>query len=173
MAGKWTYRWLGEDARAAGNILYRGTPKDDTFHGKGGEDTISGANGNDKLFGDKGNDGVYGQNANDKLFGEAGFDLLDGGTGNDRLSGGANADSFAFKAKYDEDVVLDFEIGDIITHDTVVLSGLAKIDDYEDLVANHMTQSGKNVVIDAGHGDVLTLRNVKLDELDSFHFNIF
>ena len=173
MAWKRTYTWLDDDARVAANILYRGTPKDDTFHGKSGDDTISGANGNDKLFGDKGNDSVYGQNDKDKLFGEAGYDLLDGGTGDDRLEGGANADSFAFKAKYDKDVVLDFEIGDVITHDTLVLSGLAKIDDYADLVANHMTQSGKNVVIDAGFGDILTIKNVKLDDLESFHFNIF
>jgi hypothetical protein len=36
-----------------------------------------------------------------------------------------------------------------------------------------MTQVGKNVVIDGGGGDVLTIRNVTLDELESFHFSIF
>jgi Ca2+-binding RTX toxin-like protein len=173
MARRIQYSLGEDDIRAAGNLLYRGTPKDDTFHGKGGDDTISGDKGDDKLYGDKGNDGIYGENDNDKLYGEAGFDLLDGGTGNDKLKGGTQADSFAFKTKYDKDVIVDFEIGDVITHDTVQLSALNSVESYDDLVANHMTQVGKNVVIDGGGGDVLTIRNVTLDELESFHFSIF
>ncbi|MBX9455564.1 MAG: calcium-binding protein [Rhizobium sp.] len=171
MAGKIQYS-LGEEdlGRAASNLLYRGTPKNDTFHGKSGDDTISGANGNDKLYGDKGNDGVYGQNGNDKLFGEAGYDLLDGGTGNDKLKGGSEADSFIFSTKYDKDTILDFRLGDIITHDTVRLAGLNSVDDITDLREFHMTQVGKNVVIDGGGGDVLVLKGIDLDDLQDYHF---
>jgi len=173
MARKVHYSWIEDDARAAGNIIWRGTPKADTFHGKSGDDTISGANGNDKLYGDKGNDGLYGQNDKDKLFGEAGYDILDGGRHNDQLKGGTESDTFVFSTKYDKDVILDFELGDVVYHDTVNLSSLNSIDDYADLVANHMTQDGKNVVIDGGGGDVLTIRNVVLEDLQSFHFTIF
>jgi serralysin len=172
MARKFHYSWIDDGARA-GNILYRGTPKDDTFHGKGGDDTISGANGDDKLYGDKGNDGIHGQNDKDKLFGEAGYDTLDGGKGDDQLKGGSESDTFIFSTKYDKDVVLDFQIGDVVYHDTVNLSSLNSIESYDDLVANHMTQVGKNVVIDGGGGDILTLRNVTLEELQSFNFSIW
>lgn len=168
-----THDMTGENVWRAGNLLYRGTKKDDNFHGKAGNDTISGANGDDRLYGDKGDDGIYGQNDNDKLFGEAGRDILDGGTGNDQLKGGTEADRFVFSTGYGKDTILDFEIGDLFTYDVVDLDDLASVTDFTDLVDNHMKQVGKNVVIDGGDGDTLVLKNVQLADLEAHHFSIF
>lgn len=168
MARKVHHGWDEDDFRA-GNILWRGTPKADTFHGKGGDDTISGGNGSDKLYGDKGGDSLYGQNDNDKLFGEKGYDFLDGGRGNDKLTGGSESDTFVFSTKYGKDVVTDFEISDVIYHDTINLHFLKSITSYEEL-QDHMEQVGKDVVINAGHGDVLTLKKVDMELLQYYHF---
>jgi len=165
--------WIGEEIGRAGNLLFRGTPKDDTFHGKGGNDTISGANGNDKLYGGAGDDGLYGQNDKDKLFGEAGRDILDGGKGNDQLKGGTEADRFVFSTGYGKDTVVDFEIGDLFTYDTIDLDDLASVESYDDLVASHMTQVGRNVVINGGGGDTLILKNVDIADLEAHHFSIW
>lgn len=175
MANKIRYAWDDESFKVPPNLLYRGTPNNDTFHGKGGNDTISGANGNDKLYGNKGDDGIYGQKGNDKLYGEAGLDKLDGGAGNDQLRGGADKDTFVFSTKSDKDTIFDFQPDDIFNHDVIDLSNLKSIADYDDLVENHMTpaRNGKDVVIDGGGGDVLVIKNVTLEELDASHFLIF
>ena len=169
MARKLHHSSNEDDFRVAGNILWRGTPDDDKYHGKSGNDTLSGKNGNDKLYGDKGNDSLYGENDKDTLFGEKGYDLLDGGKGNDKLTGGTESDSFVFSTKYDKDTVTDFELGDVVYHDTIRLR-LEGIETYEDL-AVHMEQVGKNVVINGGSGDVLTLKNVDMELLESYHFS--
>jgi Ca2+-binding RTX toxin-like protein len=171
MGRKLHHSWNEDDFRVAGNILWRGTPDDDKFHGKSGDDTISGANGNDKLFGDKGNDSLYGQNDKDTLFGEKGYDLLDGGKGNDKLTGGSESDTFVFATKYDKDIVTDFEFGDVVYHDTIRLH-LKGIESFEEL-AGHMEQVGKTVVITGGNGDVLTLKNVDIELFESYHFSFF
>jgi Ca2+-binding RTX toxin-like protein len=175
MAIKFRFTWDEDAAKVPPNLLYRGTQKDDTFHGKGGNDTISGDDGNDKLYGDKGADGIYGQKDNDKLYGEAGIDKLDGGTGTDQLRGGADKDTFVFSTKYDKDTIFDFQPDDIFNHDVIDLSNLKSIDDYDDLVENHMTLAGngKDVIINGGGGDVLVIKNVTLEALDASHFLIF
>ena len=161
----------GDLFRIQGNLLIRGTRKDDTLKGKGGDDTISGDKGDDKLYGKAGLDSLYGEKDKDRIHGDAGSDYIDGGTGNDQLWGGADADRFVFKTKYDKDTILDFETGDLFTHDTILLSGLKSVADYEDLVENHMRQAGRNVVIDGEHGDVLVLKKVDIEDLESYHFS--
>lgn len=172
MARKVHYSWIDDNARAAGNIFYRGTPKDDTFHGKSGDDQIFGADGDDKLYGDKGNDHLTGQNDKDKLFGEAGYDVLDGGKGDDQLKGGSGGDAFEFSKKYGKDVILDFELGNLFDHDAVDLGSLNNIGTFENLVG-YMKQDGKDILIDFGGGDILTLKNVMIEELQSFNFSIW
>ena len=172
MARGYQYSFGEEEIfRAQPNLLIRGTKNDDTLKGKGGNDTISADKGNDKLHGKGGDDSLYGEVGKDKLWGNGGRDYLDGGTGNDQLWGGAGADRFVFKTKYDKDTINDFKTGDLLNHDTVLLGGLKSVTDYADLVENHMRQAGKNVVIDGGHGDVLVLKKVDLDDLDSYHFS--
>lgn len=147
----------------------------DILKGDEGGDNIYGGNGFDKIYGGDHKDKLYGQKHNDKLFGGAGSDLLDGGKGNDKLSGdrgndklyGANgADQFKFKDGFDEDKIMDYVDGE----DTINLAGASEITDFDDLVANHMSQDGANVVIDALNGDVLTVKNVTTDIFDAGDF---
>lgn len=156
----------------AGNLIWRGKPGAETFHGKGGDDLIQGYTGNDKLYGNSGNDSIYGEEDNDRLFGEKGDDRLDGGEGKDKLKGGSGSDIFVFADGYGKDTVVDFKATGKI-HDLVDLSDLSKISDYDDLVENHMSQKGDDVLIDGGKGAVLTLEDVDIKDLDISDFLFF
>jgi Ca2+-binding RTX toxin-like protein len=124
--------------------------------------------GNDQLSGGDGNDKLYGGAGNDRLSGDAGKDRLDGGLGNDILRGGAGEDVFVFLTGGGKDRILDFDaVGD--SHDRLDLRGLKAIASYADLINNHASQSGDNVIIAAG-SDRITLEHVKLDSLDRADF---
>jgi Ca2+-binding RTX toxin-like protein len=155
-----------------GDIFYRGKPGNEEFHGKTGNDTIQGWTGNDKLYGDVGNDALYGQEDDDKLYGEEGDDKLEGGSGNDIMKGGVGADLFVFRDGYGKDVIIDFKATGKI-HDTIDLSDLTSIADFDDLKAHHLHQHGQDVVISGGFGNMLTLEHVKINDLDETDFFIF
>ncbi|MDH6268691.1 glucose/arabinose dehydrogenase [Rhizobium sp. SG_E_25_P2] len=124
--------------------------------------------GDDRLSGGDGNDRIFGGAGNDRLLGDAGKDTLDGGLGNDVLRGGAGADTFVFLTGGGRDKILDFDaVGDI--HDRLNLRGLKAVDSFADLIDNHASQVGDNVVIVAGD-DRITLENVKLQALDRADF---
>lgn len=171
MAGEFHFSWIDDGAKAAGSIFWRGTAKDDTFHGKSGDDQLFGLGGDDKLYGNKGTDYLHGQNGRDKLFGEAGNDSLDGGNGDDELTGGGGIDSFNFSPKSGNDVIVDFELGSQFNCDTVVLNGHPNVDTFETLRA-FMKQDATDTVIDFGNGDVLTLRDVLAENLAAYNFSI-
>ncbi len=125
-----------------------------------GNDTIKATNRADVIWGAAGNDTIYGLGGND---------VIDGGTGRDILIGGQGTDTFVFKTKYGKDTIRDFDATGSV-HDTIDLSGLKSVKDFDDLVDNHLTVKGKNIVIDAGNGDQLTLNNVSLKHLDAGDF---
>jgi hypothetical protein len=54
--------------------------------------------------------------------------------------------------------------------DVIDLRGLVGVSSFADLNAGLMTQVGADVVVDAGGGDVLTLRNVAIGLLDAGDF---
>lgn len=139
---------------------------------------ISSGSGNDWLTGNalgnslisgEGNDTLNGGSGNDALYGGGGNDLLTGGTGNDRIDGGAGADTFVFTGAFGRDTVTGFDrlqVGEVID-----ISAISSIVDFADLVANHLTQSGANVVITVG-ADTITLTGVQVANLlaDDFLF---
>ncbi len=160
--------------------LHGGSGKDELWGGQGadylsgddgadfisggfGKDVIRGGNGNDRLFGNRGADNLKGQAGDDVLNGGFGNDRLDGGAGNDVMTGSLGADDFVFATGRDR--VTDFQ-----DNDQIVLNGSAPIRNYGDLRANHMFQSGQDVLIYDGLGNSLLLEDTLLAQLDQSHF---
>ncbi|WP_280177440.1 hypothetical protein [Microvirga pakistanensis] len=125
--------------------------------------------GNDLFYGDERANNLGSGAGNDTLSGGSGGDTLVGGAGNDSLTGGSNSDTFVFDVGFGVDVITDFKAGantdDVIEFSTAVFSDHAAV-----LAAS--TQSGSNVVITAGAGSSITLKNVTLSNLhaDDFRF---
>jgi hypothetical protein len=162
----------------AGNDILKGGKGADLLAGGTGNDKLKGGAGNDVIRAGDGDDVLNGGGGNDKLFGGAdnnvlrgqgGRDLLDGDTGDDLLVGGAGADTFIFSDTYGNDTIADFSPAE---GDRIKLSGVDGIAGFADLIDNHATQSGTDVVIDTEGGDRLTLQGVTLGDLraDDFIF---
>ena len=155
-----------------GGDSYPGTNRNDTYNGLAGGDSIHGLKGNDILRGGAGGDAIYGDEGRDRLLGGADGDLLSGGTGKDILTGGTAGDSFVFATTFGADVITDFNASTVVPseHDTINLSNVESITDFNDLVVNHLTRDGHDLVIHAGSGDTLRLEDVRLKDIDSSDF---
>lgn len=129
----------------AGNDTVKGTPGDDRVYGEAGNDLVKGGPGNDRLYGGSGDDDLRGWRGND---------LLDGGTGDDSLRGGVGNDTFIFKPGYDRDTITDLGKG----NDTLRITGFGD----DAAVMARAVQTGADVEIDFGGGDVLTLEDTTL-----------
>ncbi len=101
--------------------------------------------------------------------GTSGDNRLTGTSGNEVFKGNGGNDTFAFAANFGNDVITDFGAGRR-SHDVVEFSKTV-FDDFADVLA-HASQSGQDVVIDAGGGNSLTFKNTSLSSLDrsDFHF---
>lgn len=110
-----------------------------------------------------GNDGV------NKLKGLDGDDFITGGKGDDILTGGTGADTFIFQTGFNHDTITDFHATGT-GHDVIDLSDVASITSFSDLIDNHVHTSHGNAVIDAGHGDTITLTGVSVNSLTSGDF---
>ncbi len=150
------------DGNAAKDRLYGYNGKDVLFGG-GGNDTAFGGKGKDMLFGNSGRDFLFGQDGNDLIFGGGGKDYLHGGKGNDRLSGGTGDDTYRGGAGADRFVHMNGQGNDRImdfadNEDTLVLSsalhggGMTAAD-----VVALATDTGTDIILDFGGGDVLRL----------------
>lgn len=137
-----------------------------TVKGNATANEILGADGRDLVRGMAGNDDIFGLGGNDKLLGDAGGDLLNGGAGNDFLMGGLGIDTFVFASGDGADTILDFNAKGR-AHDIIDLSAVDSVGAFEDL---SLDQIGKNVVLDLGDGDMVTLKNVSLAHLDASDF---
>ncbi len=114
---------------------------------------------------------LIGNSASNTLNGGSGVDTLKGMVGADTLTGGTGIDTFVFATGDDADTITDFDaVGS--DHDIIDLTGLASVTSYADLTANHMTQSGANVLIDGLSGDTILIKNVTLAAMvaDNFLF---
>jgi len=85
----------------------------------------------------------------------------------DFITGGAGDDSFTFIDDWGVSRITDFDA--LSDAETIDLTDVSNIDDFADLLANHMTQSGANVVISDG-ANTLTLENVNISDLDANDF---
>ena len=151
-----------------GNDFARGGTENDGLFGGTGNDTLAGESGNDRMFGEVGEDRLDGGAGNDTLYGGASNDTLIGGTGNDVLLGNFNADTFVFADGHGRDTITDFHATNDL--EKIDLSKVSAIVNMSDLVNNHMSQVGVNVVIDTGGGNSITLNSTNIADLDSADF---
>ena len=152
--------------------IFQGKERADAYDGLAGDDSISGMGGNDKLWGGDGNDGILGGAGNDKIWGGQGFDRISGDGGKDTLWGGTETDAFIFTVgtKYfngsDKDIIKDIVTSGEQMDDIQIMSLDGRIDSYAD-IRKLAKQSGDDVLIDFGHGDVLILENIKVKHLSA------
>lgn len=149
------YGGLGDDSLSGGDDA-------DRLRGNRNNDTLNGGAGSDSLYGGNNDDSLSGNEDRDFLLGEGGNDRLDGGTGNDNLTGGAGADVFVFNTGYGFDRISDFEDG----VDLIDLTHL-NLNDVSDLF---IADTGQNVRINFGGGDVLYLENLQGTDLQNTDF---
>jgi Ca2+-binding RTX toxin-like protein len=139
----------------------------DTLIGGAGNDRLAGDAGDDSLVGGAGNDRLAGDAGDDSLVGGAGRDTLSGGAGNDTLAGGSGADVFVFAVGFGIDQIMDFQL--TVPGEVIDLSGVAAIVDFDDLAANHLSQSGADAVIRAGANRII-LNGIDGTDLQAEHF---
>ncbi len=125
----------------------------DVLKGGKGSDTLDGGSGKDKLYGGAGADTLKGGKGADKLYGGDKGDRLIGGEGNDKLFGGKGSDEFVFKGTWGDDTIKDFKDG----KDMIDLS--ATDFSFDDLT---ITKDGRDVLIEDGNGNSITIEDTKL-----------
>jgi Ca2+-binding RTX toxin-like protein len=113
--------------------------------GKGDIDATGGTGGN----------WIYGNSGANRIDAGGGFDVVDGGKGNDVLTGGSSSDDFHFARGSGRDIVTDFEAG----LDEIELGDLKGAKDFADMLANHLSEKGDDLVITYGH-DVVVLKGM-------------
>lgn len=149
--------WI--DAGRGNDKVWSGDGNDKVFGG-GWNDMIKGGLGDDVLYGQNGNDEIHGEEGDDILFGGNARDKLHGGAGNDDLTGDSDRDWFVFEDGFGNDTVLDYE-DDI---DFMIFNHSAVTYRYDALQL--AAQVGGDVIFDFGGGDVVTVLNTTLAELD-------
>ncbi len=112
--------------------------------------------------------GHSGTGAGSAILGTNGSDTLKATSGNDVLSGNGGRDTFVFAANFGKDVINDFQEAGR-SHDVVQFSK-SVFDSFADVLA-HASQSGQDVLINAGSGHTLTLKDTKLASLDKYDFH--
>ena len=160
----------GNDRVFGGNgedEVYGGTGADIGRGGSGDDNMFGGANA-DTLFGGTGRDNIDGGTGDDLIFGRGGFDVITGGEGNDRLEGGIQADQFIFADDFGNDIITDF--ASLNNAERIHLTDVTEITDFQDLIDNHMSQVGNDVVIDDLSGNTITLLSVNISDLDAADF---
>lgn len=98
----------------------------------------------------------------DRLLGRGGEDTLNGGGAHDVLTGGSGNDTFLFPAGNDKDTITDFDADGGIGFQDLIGRAFADLDS--------TTEDGKNVILDFGDGDVLTLLNVEPEQITAADF---
>ena len=137
---------------AAGNDLITGSTEGDSILGGNGVDTLSGDAGNDILNGGKGNDVIYGDSGND---------TITGGAGADNLYGGAGADVFVYTKGDGNDVIADYEVGDIIK-----LGKKTTVKNFEVVDDDYVLTIGKSKLLIKGAADKdITIVNSKEEKI--------
>lgn len=108
---------------------------------------------------------LNGNSDNNTLSGLGGNDVLDGGAGKDTLFGGTGLDLFVFKKGYGVDTVQDFHHND---GDLIIVDGVS---DYSQ-IENKLEKHGKDTWLNMGHGDILVLHHININNLDHTDFGL-
>lgn len=151
-----------------GNDTVMGGEGEDTMSGGRGDDSLSGGKEDDRLEGSRGNDTLHGNSGDDTLVGGGeGGDSLDGGSGDDRLQGahlrgGGGEDVFRFFVEFEPTIVYDFKNG---TDQLEAVGAPLGVD-----LLGLASQVGADVQFTYDGLTFLTLKNVKLSQLDSGDF---
>jgi Ca2+-binding RTX toxin-like protein len=183
------------------NDSLSGGAGDDVLHGGYGNDVLIGGKGNDVLDGGIADDSLAGGDGNDTLESGTGNDTLEGGDGNDRLgfvlsresgatlTGGRGVDTFVPEYEWSAGtaaVITDFEAGP--DGDVIDLPALLASDALADRIYGNpfdpvsgfmrLVQSGDDVLLQlrdysGSNTALLTLRHVKLAQLDAANFGGF
>lgn len=115
----------------------------------------------DRIGGDDGDNLLQGGEGNDLLLGFDGDDTLSGGGGNDKMAGGRGDDLFVFEENFGEDVISDFNHRNDILD--LTLLDIENVDDVKDLAQ----QEGDQLVLDFGDGNILTLEETRIRDIDA------
>ena len=107
-----------------------------------------------KITGNASANSIVGGTKNDTLYGDAGNDTLYGGAGNDSLWGGAGKDTFIYTRGDGNDVIYNFESGDLLQ--------------ITDAFTARYNSSKKSIAFKVGSGSV-TLKN--FGTTTTFHVN--
>jgi Ca2+-binding RTX toxin-like protein len=122
------------------------------------------------VTGDKNGNTLGGNGGDNHISGLGGKDRLEGGAGSDILSGGLDSDSFHFRRGDDKDVVADFDAKGA-DHDILDLTQIKSMHSFAD-VESHMSLQHGDTVIDFGHGDQLTIRDIRPGDLHAQDFHL-
>lgn len=149
------------------DTLHGGFGDDNLYAGRG-DDFLYGGDGNDTLSGRQGSDWLSGGAGDDSLFGGPGADTLDGGQGNDLLVAHGEQNTFLFSGGFGNDTIGAFDAAE--DGNRIDLQHVSEITSLEDLFANHIQQTGSDVVISDGEGNTITLTDTALADLEADHF---
>jgi Ca2+-binding RTX toxin-like protein len=140
----------------------------DSAHG--GNDILKGGNGPDTLYGDA---NFYSPSTPGSITG--GRDMLDGGGGHDQLWGGPNNDTFKFDLGSGNDIIFDFNQGNLAVGSTATEHDIIDVHSYgfanwNALAAVIHDDSGGNAVIHLSANDTITLTGVQTAHLHASDF---
>ncbi|MGR3677139.1 MAG: calcium-binding protein, partial [Paracoccaceae bacterium] len=87
----------------------------------------------------------------------------------DTLSGGEGADVFEYRNGDGIDVITDFNGAE---GDVLFLNKVSAIRDFDDLMSNHVSQVGDDILIKKDANNYITMENVRISDLsvDDFMF---
>jgi len=131
------------------------------------EDLLGSDHAADHLTGDAQANYLRGAAGDDTLIGGGGNDTLRGDAGDDIMTGGDGSDLFLFHNDFGQDIVSDFDLAE----DVLSFASVDALTSFSDVVNNHATQVGSDVVISISGSHEITLEDVTLGDLAAHHFD--
>ena len=101
------------------------------------------------------------------MIGGGGNDTLRGDAGDDVMTGGDGSDLFLFHNDFGQDIVSDFDLAE----DVLSFASVDALTSFSDVVNNHATQVGSDVVISVSGSHEISLEDVTLGDLAAHHFD--
>jgi Ca2+-binding RTX toxin-like protein len=175
--GNDTKLYTGHDFSYDGDTLVGGTITEISYKASGGDyyritdislgatdDQSSLFSGDDIFIGSRTNNYLYGEAGDDRIRGGKGEDYIRGGTGDDILRGGMGSDHFVFSIGDGSDTIYGFD-GNGSDRDIIQINDVNKLSELT------ISQVGKDVVIEFGGDDRITLRDFDLHDFSPRNFD--